>query len=170
MENTPFTRADLITIQDPQGEKRGWGNFYHVKMDLQEVSPLASVDDVADVVKSIKKDKKKKKAKVDTGGEEQSSARPAAASKAVSETYASAAFTCAGYEQKPEVVPVWKSPGLQTKKKAYVRLCTSMGDINVEVRSRRYHLVLCSSSLTSRGRFLWMVVAHLVAVVCTPAT
>eukprot|EP01094_Clydonella_sp_ATCC50884_P014740 TRINITY_DN2524_c1_g1_i2.p1 TRINITY_DN2524_c1_g1~~TRINITY_DN2524_c1_g1_i2.p1 ORF type:complete len:499 (-),score=170.62 TRINITY_DN2524_c1_g1_i2:115-1611(-) len=129
LENTPFKRDDILTIQDPKNKTRGWGDFYHVRKDLKVEK--AALDELAEKQRKKKKKEEREQAEASAA----SAAASASASTAVSSTYASASFTCAGYQQKPEVVPVWASPGLTTTRKAYVRLVTSLGDINLELRT-----------------------------------
>jgi peptidyl-prolyl cis-trans isomerase-like protein 2 len=158
MSGTPFTRKDIISIQDPQNlEKRNWANFEHIRDNLkldeeQEADPTANInlnEATARIIRQVA-EKGKEEADKSTKPNESSSdkaiattssttapspsSKPTSASTRPVQAVAAPSFTCSSFTatdlKKPHPAD---APPKQTKKKGYVRLHTNLGDLNLEL-------------------------------------
>eukprot|EP00011_Vannellida_sp_DIVA3-517-6-12_P005460 CAMPEP_0114624162 /NCGR_PEP_ID=MMETSP0168-20121206/10629_1 /TAXON_ID=95228 ORGANISM="Vannella sp., Strain DIVA3 517/6/12" /NCGR_SAMPLE_ID=MMETSP0168 /ASSEMBLY_ACC=CAM_ASM_000044 /LENGTH=450 /DNA_ID=CAMNT_0001835437 /DNA_START=156 /DNA_END=1504 /DNA_ORIENTATION=- len=140
MNDEPFTRKDIITINDPKNPRTiNWADFHHMKNGLSKVAPKekqksagltnATVDSIASPSSAA-------------GQPSAGAASPAPPNETVAERTArlnekygnDGGFTCAGFsaKEKAELTEAEK-PGKKTKKKGYVQLRTSHGHINLEL-------------------------------------
>lgn len=171
----PFTRKDIISIQDPNDmQKRNISEFHYVKEGLslkeeEEEDASKNINAVGTTQKVLaelasKSGKKAqetpapKKRKVEpttTSTTTAATATPKPAATAAPEAKksgaSSASFTCAGFVQKAteDDIPIKK-----TKKKGYVRLHTNLGDLNIELHCDQVPL-MCENFLllAERGFF-----------------
>lgn len=150
LTQVPFTRKDIISIQDPQHlEKRNWANFLHIREKIEkgeiedpdggdETSRTINLNSTtARVIKEMAekevKDKEQKKEKEDRERkkEEKKTAAPAVKSEQAVQapSFTSSSFTAAS------LIPAHPAdaPGKVTKKKGYAKIRTNLGVINVEL-------------------------------------
>eukprot|EP01113_Clastostelium_recurvatum_P004045 TRINITY_DN11794_c0_g1_i1.p1 TRINITY_DN11794_c0_g1~~TRINITY_DN11794_c0_g1_i1.p1 ORF type:complete len:563 (+),score=185.37 TRINITY_DN11794_c0_g1_i1:30-1691(+) len=165
IDDTPFTRKDIITIQDPNNlERRNIAEFQYVKEGLEGKDKGQEADPTKDIVlneattrifQEIKdKGLASKPASSSSSTTSSTSSSSSTSSTSSSSSSSSSAprpspgeiatgrhaavqapsFTSTGYSAPslPEV-HASETKGKETKKKGYVRMQTSLGDINIEL-------------------------------------
>lgn len=137
-----FQKSDIITLQDPNDmEKRKAENFYHIKKGLFEVEvdddPLKKITLTSTSEKIFKEIREKeaieKKKKEDAAQEllKQGITPAPAPEKNPYRSRDAASFTSSAFTPKPVADDAPKPK--TTKKKGYVTLVTSMGNLNLEL-------------------------------------
>jgi peptidyl-prolyl cis-trans isomerase-like protein 2 len=147
----PFTRKDIVSIQDPNDmQKRNISEFHYVKQGLslkdeEEEDPTKNINAVGTTQKVLQElASKGKKAEEATPAQKKRKTVPTPAAAATTTAppkpapapepkksgASSAFFTCAGFAEKAteDDIPIKK-----TKKKGYVRFHTNLGDLNIEL-------------------------------------
>eukprot|EP00301_Raphidiophrys_heterophryoidea_P005256 c12228_g1_i5.p1 GENE.c12228_g1_i5~~c12228_g1_i5.p1 ORF type:complete len:562 (-),score=131.38 c12228_g1_i5:205-1854(-) len=159
VSNEPFTKADIIHLQDPQNiERRNAAQFYHVKHQLSAKSeggsnPMSSIHTTPAMDRVFAQVKQQTAAnssslvasstprpQVDTvtpASQATSSSDPnmKLATRSYSSGKMSASFTSTAVDvatTNPNIVEQVRRQ-LKPKKKGYVRVKTSLGDLNIEL-------------------------------------
>ncbi|XP_022666949.1 peptidyl-prolyl cis-trans isomerase-like 2 isoform X3 [Varroa destructor] len=146
LDDSPFTRADVIHLQDPQNlEKFNLSAFYHLKNNLRLEDESAKKDpranlkhinnETRDILDTLDKEHKPPAAKVESGSEKPARDRFNAAH--FSTGAAAASFTSTAVDPSTRVEAAILEDDVvrysMVKKKGYVQLTTNHGNLNLEL-------------------------------------
>jgi peptidyl-prolyl cis-trans isomerase-like protein 2 len=148
LTGAPFTRKDIISIQDPQNlEKRNWANFLHIREKIKngeiedpdggdETSRTINLNSTTErVIKEMakKEEKEKERKKEEKEKELKKDEKKVPIVKAdhavQAPSFTSSSFTAASLMAAHPA----DAPPKITKKKGYAKIRTNLGDINVEL-------------------------------------
>eukprot|EP01114_Cavostelium_apophysatum_P024533 TRINITY_DN9631_c0_g1_i1.p1 TRINITY_DN9631_c0_g1~~TRINITY_DN9631_c0_g1_i1.p1 ORF type:complete len:535 (-),score=123.63 TRINITY_DN9631_c0_g1_i1:3-1382(-) len=139
LTDTPFTRADIITIQDPMNlQRRNLANFHYIKTGMkindEEEDPLNNIVMSEGQKRMLRELNEKHKQEVEVNREKRKEMEEAEM-KAGEYTYIDASslgFTSSSFSGTKVKVDA-RLINKQTDKKGYVRLHTTAGDLNLEL-------------------------------------
>jgi peptidyl-prolyl cis-trans isomerase-like protein 2 len=167
----PFTKADIITIQDPKNTKlRNFASFYHIKegLKLQDEKKESPLDNIS-MPESAKKQIKEIAQRKDPEKPAAEKAEGVKTEVRVKEGQAPA-FTASFFEaEKIRIDPA--EYVRETTKKGYARLHTSLGDLNLELhcdlapKTCENFLGLCEKGYYNNTKFHRLIPNFMVGVV-----
>eukprot|EP01103_Thecamoeba_quadrilineata_P014170 TRINITY_DN4147_c0_g1_i1.p1 TRINITY_DN4147_c0_g1~~TRINITY_DN4147_c0_g1_i1.p1 ORF type:complete len:543 (-),score=132.76 TRINITY_DN4147_c0_g1_i1:66-1694(-) len=144
LTNEPFTKADVITIQDPKEPNRKTvADLYQLRQGLQKIhrSKKTKTSDIQKTPMSdrIFKELEEREKEAEARGDNEKKELPddlkavLAQQPAPEKEYRAAYFTASGFTPKPVDEETLRDIGKQTNKKGYLRLVTNMGFLNLEI-------------------------------------
>uniref|UniRef100_A0A1B0BS11 RING-type E3 ubiquitin-protein ligase PPIL2 n=1 Tax=Glossina palpalis gambiensis TaxID=67801 RepID=A0A1B0BS11_9MUSC len=173
VDDTPFQRRDIITIQNPQNvEKFDISKFHHVKKNLRVLTDEEELErkDPTKKIKSMNMETRETLAQLEKDykavEEKPNISKPAAdkfnaahySTGAVAASFTSTAMAPV-YTHEPAIIDEDEIKYERVKKKGYVRLVTNFGPLNLELhcdlvpRACENFIKHCSDNYYTRTRF-----------------